>query len=292
MTQVDTIDWNTIGKCNLRCLHCYGPDKRLGALSVDTMLSMVDRMNEMNVKRVVLTGGEPLITPGIEQILARLSGYEIEIALSTNGTFVDGMWDVIAKFVTSLNIPLDGHTPELHSRSRMDTSTFHTNMAILARYRNSPQNRPEKLRVGTVYSKATQGQMTAIARRLLPFASFITTWKLYELIDHEMQQELRAPIQHEPGTFEGEVQALFENDGLRALHSKIMAASASSRYRAYFMINPKGLVVVPTQIDGVRVEKVIGHFVKDPVEDLLFQWSKCVDDSNYHRNHNLHYGKK
>jgi pyruvate-formate lyase-activating enzyme len=291
MTKVDTIDWNTIGKCNLRCLHCYGPDKRLKALPLETMLAMADRMADMKVVRVVLTGGEPLITPGIERILERLSSHQIEIALSTNGTFVDAKWDAIAECVNSLNIPLDGHTPALHAQSRMDTSTFHTNMAVLARYKNSPGNRPKKLRVGTVYSKATQGHLQSIARRLLPFSEVITTWKLYELIDHEMQPELRAPILHERGSFEEEVKILMDSPDLAPLHGKIMAASASSRNMAYFMINPQGLVVVPTQIDGRSIEKVIGHFVKDPIEDLLFQWSLCVNPTNYHRNHDLHYAK-
>jgi len=151
MKTVDTVDWNTLGKCNLRCLHCYGPDKRLGSLPHVSMMRIIEGMSEMRVRRVVLTGGEPLITPNISEILSELHSRGFEVALSTNGTFVDDMWDVIAKNVSSLNLPLDGHTPELHALSREDTSTFYTNVEAIRRFARSPGNRPEKLRVGTVY---------------------------------------------------------------------------------------------------------------------------------------------
>lgn len=289
LNPVDTVDWNTIGKCNLRCLHCYGPDKKLGALPIESLHQIVDRMHLMQVKRVVLTGGEPLITPGIDEVLAHLHACGIEIALSTNGTFVEGSWDTISCYVTSLNIPLDGHTPLLHARSRADTSTFYTNLAVLDRYRNTPLNRPPKLRVGTVYSEATKGHMQSIAAMLLPYADVITTWKVYELINHEMQQELRASILHNPADFVTELEKLKKVKIFQPLVKKMMIASAHSRNRAYFMLNPKGLVVVPTKIAGITVEKVVGHFLKDSIEDIVAQWNKCVNHEKYADNHKKHY---
>lgn len=261
------------------------------ALPLNQLMEIVDRINQMGVKRVVLTGGEPLLTPGIQDILKKLHGLNIEIALSTNGSFVEHYWSIITQFVSSLNIPLDGPTPEVHALSRADTSTFYTNMAILKRYRESLECRPLKLRIGMVYSKATRGQMQAIARLLLPFADCITTWKVYELIDHESQRELRAPLIHDTGDFTREIALLYEDHSLEPIVMKMMTASAESRDRAYFMLNPLGQVVVPTRISNVTVEKVIGHFLEDSIDDLASRWEIAVNLSNYQVNHRAHYEK-
>jgi len=130
--------------------------------------------------------------------------------------------------------------------------------------------------------------MSAIAEFLLEFSDTITTWKIYELIQHEMQPELRAPIVHQSIDFVREMDALFADKRLVRITEKAMVAPAESRNKAYFMINPKGLVVVPTKIGGVTVERVIGHFLKDPIEDILENWSISVDFSNYQTNHNRH----
>lgn len=252
-------------------------------------MRVADRINQMGIKRVVLIGGEPLLTPGIKDILKKLHGLNIEIALSTNGSFVEHYWDAISEYVASLNIPIDGPTPELHALSRADTSTFHTNMAILKRYRENPESRPLKLRIGTVYSNATRGHMRAIAKLLLPFADCITTWKVYELIDHENQRELRAPLIHDPYDFTREIALLYEDHFLQPIVTRMMIASADSRDRAYFMLNPLAQVVVPTKIANVTIEKVIGHFLEDSIEDLVSRWEIAVNLSNYQTNHRTHY---
>lgn len=291
MSIVDTIDWNTVGVCNLRCLHCYGPSKKLRALPHDQLVAITERIKRLDVKRVVLTGGEPLLTPRIKDILQKLYEFDIEIALSTNGSFVENYWDAISDFVSSLNIPIDGHTSEIHALSRMDTSTFYTNMAILKRYQEFPTRRPRKLRIGTVYSKATVGYLRAIAELLLPYADCITTWKIYELIDHESQQELRAQIMHDANDFVREISEIKNLTELQPITSKIMVAPSGSRDCAYFMLNPLAQVVVPTRIGKITVEKVIGHFLEDPLDELVRRWQIVVNMNNYRTNHHEHYEK-
>lgn len=291
MYPVDTIDWNTLGLCNLRCLHCYGPDKRLHALPFDDLIHIVDRMREMEIRCVVLTGGEPLLTPHVKDLLAYISSSGIKIALSTNGTYVDRFWNAIVKHIQWLNIPIDGPTAEIHALSRIDTSTFYTNIETLRRYQANKTAELPKLRIGTVYATPTTGRLLEIAALLLPFADIITTWKIYELINHEVQTERRAPILHHHSDFVTEIDRLMSSADITALRSKIMIASAASRDRAYFMLNPRAQVVVPTKVGVITVEKVVGHFLEDDLGDLVGQWLMEVDPSNYHSNHSVHYEK-
>lgn len=131
--------------------------------------------------------------------------------------------------------------------------------------------------------------MGAIAETLLPFADCITTWKVYELLDHEIQRELRAPILHDPGDFTREITLLHDNCTLQPIIMKMMVASSGSRDRAYFMLNPLAQVVVPTRIANVTVEKVIEHFLEDSIDDLVSRWEIAVNLSNYRTNHREHY---
>lgn len=286
--QIDTIDWKLIGTCDLHCLHCYGPPKTEQALPLAQLFEIIEKFKKLGVKTVVLTGGEPLLVRGIGEIMRILFESNIAIALSTNASFFSRFKAEIERYVFSLNIPLDGSTSEIHARSRADKKSFFTCLGVLQHYKNHPSEKPRLLRVGTVYSKATAGDFLSIAKLLQPFMQVIDTWKIYELIDYEFQTKLRQPILHQFSDFEAEMVQLLQ---MSDFVSKIVIAPASERNKAYFMVNPNGLVVVPTDINGVTHELVIGNILRDPLEELVAKWSLQIDAKNYRENHEQHYGK-
>ncbi len=284
---IDTVDWKLLGKCNLRCFHCYGPPKNQVSLNLEKLFKIIDRYAELGVRRVVLTGGEPLLVSGIDTILARLAEYKISIALSTNTSFFMNHKSAIELYVHSLNVPLDGPTPEIHALSRLDTSSFFTCLEMLRYYRSKPTQKPPLLRVGTVYSSATTGTFLQMAEVLDSFSDIISTWKIYELMEYEFQPELRERLRPEKGAFEREMVELLTNS---SFGSKIMISPASGRNKAYFMVNPFGQLVLPTEIDGTTKEVVLGNFIDDPLEDLLKKWASNADLEKYCSNHAGHYG--
>lgn len=79
-------------RCNLRCLYCM-PEEGMKFMDQDRLLSyseiaeVVEAAAERGVRKLRITGGEPLVRPDLDQLIARLSaipGIE-EIALTTNG---------------------------------------------------------------------------------------------------------------------------------------------------------------------------------------------------------------
>lgn len=82
-------------KCNLRCVYCmpeegmqFAPDER--NLTNDEIVEIVRVVAAMGVRKLRITGGEPLVRQGIDQLIASLSaipGIE-NIALTTNGMFL------------------------------------------------------------------------------------------------------------------------------------------------------------------------------------------------------------
>lgn len=284
--KIDTVDWKLLGSCNLKCLHCYGSPKHQKHLPLELLLKIIDRFAELKIRRVVLTGGEPLLVKGIDVVLSRLAGHNISIALSTNTSFFGKHQRAIEQHVYSLNVPLDGPTPEIHARSRMDTSSFYSCLEVLRYYRSNPARKPTLIRVGTVYSSTTAGTFLQMANLLEPFASTINTWKIYELMEYEFQPELRARIRPEQGGFEREMVELLTTT---SFPSKIMPSPASGRDRAYFMINPLGQLVLPTEIQGVTKEIVLGSFIDDPLNVLVKKWAGEIDLNKYNSNHEGHY---
>jgi cyclic pyranopterin phosphate synthase len=63
---------------------------------------------KMGVKKIRLTGGEPLVRKDAEDILIRLSKYPVELTLTTNGSRVKEFIPVFKKAgITSINVSLD-----------------------------------------------------------------------------------------------------------------------------------------------------------------------------------------
>lgn len=90
--------------CNLRCSYCdsmyavEGPDFK--QMSVGEVLAAVEAYrNESGVKCVTLTGGEPLIHSGVEDLLTALSEAGFEVNIETNGT-VPCKWQLPGLFYT------------------------------------------------------------------------------------------------------------------------------------------------------------------------------------------------
>ncbi|MGI5868144.1 MAG: radical SAM protein [Kiritimatiellia bacterium] len=82
--------------CNQNCIFCYLPwleDPSMIApeLAIDDWLDIADRLVRHGVRHFTLTGGEPLVKPGVEKLLDFLIAHEAKPAFTifTNGILVD-----------------------------------------------------------------------------------------------------------------------------------------------------------------------------------------------------------
>jgi len=107
-------------RCNLRCRYCMpatGIEQRQhdDILSYDEMLRIVAAAATLGIRKVRITGGEPLVRKGVIgflQQLANVEGIE-EIALTTNGILLaDYAEQLSAAGIKRLNISLDSLNPD------------------------------------------------------------------------------------------------------------------------------------------------------------------------------------
>jgi GTP 3',8-cyclase len=107
-------------RCNLRCSYCM-PTHRLGFwkreefLTTQELFRLIHIFTGLGVRKVRLTGGEPLLRPDLEEIIGRLRLYpEIrDISISTNGVYLaQRAFSLKAAGLMRINISLDTFQPE------------------------------------------------------------------------------------------------------------------------------------------------------------------------------------
>ncbi len=101
-------------KCNLRCTYCNPVDlpkgyfaghKRMTADEIETIASVFVKQG---IKKIRITGGEPLVRKDAKEIIERLSKFPVELAITTNGVFVHEFIEVFKSTgIKSVNVSLD-----------------------------------------------------------------------------------------------------------------------------------------------------------------------------------------
>lgn len=106
---------SVIDRCNLRCLYCMpqhgaGFETQDELLSYGEILALTQAFAELGIRKVRITGGEPLVRKGIEELIFRIKEISQidELALSTNGVFLKGKARALkAAGLDRINISLD-----------------------------------------------------------------------------------------------------------------------------------------------------------------------------------------
>jgi molybdenum cofactor biosynthesis protein A len=100
-------------RCNLRCFYCMpeeGIELRDKAefMSIEETLELARTFIELGVKKIRLTGGEPLIKKNVEYLLLELGKLPVELSITTNAVVVDKFIEVFKEAgIKKLNVSLD-----------------------------------------------------------------------------------------------------------------------------------------------------------------------------------------
>lgn len=108
--------------CNLRCIYCmpegYKPcNKKI--ITREEIRALVVALSSLGIKRIRLTGGEPLVRQDIVEIVRDIKGVSgiEDIGITTNGTLLYDLIDELeAAGLGRVNISLDSLKPETFKR--------------------------------------------------------------------------------------------------------------------------------------------------------------------------------
>ncbi len=100
-------------RCNLRCHYCM-PEEGIPLLpkdhlcSYEELLQLIDTFCALGVRKIRITGGEPLIRKDVASFFEALGERPAELALTTNGLLVDWFIDTFRKCgLQNVNVSLD-----------------------------------------------------------------------------------------------------------------------------------------------------------------------------------------
>jgi cyclic pyranopterin phosphate synthase len=122
---IDYLRLSITEQCNLNCVYCRSESKncRMGTvekgLTVKECTAIAEAAVGLGMKRIRLTGGEPLVHPGILDIISHLSSLDglEDLSLTTNGTLLEGMAGKLAGAgLDRVNISLDTLDGESYRR--------------------------------------------------------------------------------------------------------------------------------------------------------------------------------
>jgi len=72
-------------RCNLACTYCSEFDTFSKPVPIDEMIRRVDHLAALGTTAITLTGGETLLHPNLEDIIARIRSHGIIVVMITNG---------------------------------------------------------------------------------------------------------------------------------------------------------------------------------------------------------------
>jgi MoaA/NifB/PqqE/SkfB family radical SAM enzyme len=74
-----------IRRCNLSCTYCNEYDDYSKPIPVETMIERLDQLADLGTNIVTFSGGEPLLHPGLDELIAHLRKRNLIAGLITNG---------------------------------------------------------------------------------------------------------------------------------------------------------------------------------------------------------------
>lgn len=108
--KIENLRISVTSKCNLNCFYCHNEGKKIDSdklLSQEEIAKMVNAFYQLGIKKIKITGGEPLLRKDISEIINTMPHF-IDISMTTNGTFLHKMAPELAEAgLNRVNVSLD-----------------------------------------------------------------------------------------------------------------------------------------------------------------------------------------
>lgn len=120
--------WEITLACNLKCAHCgsRAGKRRVGELSTDEALSVIDQLAALGTREITLIGGEAFLRKDWVQLVQRIAGHGIRVGMQTGARNLNRARLEAAQQagLFGIGVSLDGMKP-LHDRVRGVIGSWH-----------------------------------------------------------------------------------------------------------------------------------------------------------------------
>lgn len=110
--RVDYVRLSVTDRCDFRCVYCMSENMQFlpkqQVLTLEEIYNVAESFAELGVKKIRLTGGEPLVRRGVMDLIRAIGKLPVELVITTNGSQLGHMaGDLRDAGVSRLNISLD-----------------------------------------------------------------------------------------------------------------------------------------------------------------------------------------
>ncbi|OZD80111.1 GTP 3',8-cyclase MoaA [Rhodococcus sp. 05-2256-B2] len=215
-------------RCNFRCVYCmpraeFGPDHRF--LDTGRLLSFgeIERVARaaatIGIRKIRLTGGEPLLRAGIATLIERLSAIDgVDLAMTTNGSLLAAhAASLYAAGLKRVTVSLDSIDPTTFARmsdTRVPVRTVLDGIDAAVRAGMSPVKVNVVVRRGvngdSILDLAERFRGTGIVVRFIEYMDVGATnrWEMAQVMDFDSIVDIIGaahPLERIESMYEGEV---------------------------------------------------------------------------------------
>lgn len=258
----NTVCWNITSKCNDRCAFCYR-EKNSCELDFESQKKVISKIADAGIKKLTFAGGEPLMVPGINDLILYAKEKGLFTSLTTNGILLEGREEecrFLFCHLDWLTLSLDGPVESVQSEMGRNPSHVKRVREILAMAREDMERRC-RIKVNTVVSKVNQEHIAAMLELFREYP--VERWKLFQFTpvrgDAVKYQE-RYEIS------DGEFRRVAD-DVRKKKGDAPFILSLSDRKNiesAYFVVFPNGDI----RISDNHNDRVIGNVLEDEIQDI------------------------
>lgn len=185
-----TVNWFLTGKCNFKCKYCYASDLMYDYVkepSGNEIEKTAKRILALNPLSVVLTGGEPLISPHISDAI-RLIAQKTGIIIDTNGSELnDDLLNLIEQNNIVIRISLDSPRPNQNIKHRIAKNNKKETFNEVLENINKCTKRGIPVIVQTVVSSLNKNELVDFGEILLRLG--VSGWRLLKVQESKLNSE-------------------------------------------------------------------------------------------------------
>ena len=276
------VDTMLTWKCNLRCTKCCVP-KSGPEVSAEEFAALFDKLRDIGLSRIVLTGGEPLVRDDVVDIARAAKERGFKIYLSTNGVLLSEKWESLAPYISWISLSLDGSSEDKNEAfiGRGGDLQFRKIMEFLQRY-NGLEKQTANVKLATVITKSNKDDLLQLGRVIFEEQQGYRpdVWRLYQFSDQFSDE---SDVGHEYVT-ENSVtaeEAEVVITQLRAAfpHVEISYRPAESRDESFIFISPDLTLTYPSgkkYITFGDTKEMDVPEIRDAILGVRHIWTKII----------------
>ena len=281
LSGVSTIDFHITAKCKQACPYCWGPRRFRNPVDTEIAQSIIARIWELGVRRVVFTGGDPLYRADAPELIRFAKEIGLETALSTTGDFVTPeILESVSPYLDLISLPLDGSTEEVNSKTKhrghysavmrsLNWLRVHPNIDVKVCTPVTQHNLSDVPNIAQLvddYSYTTRARVFYNVFQAFPRAMFKVDWDRLIISDEEF--------------------SALKNQVGAGTKIRINFLSHETLDKLYVMVFPDGSMTIPKGGDYLN----FGSFLD--VKDFNQVFNTSQFDSAKHLRHSRGWGKE